>query len=68
MGMNELELSEKLGFLSDPECNRVPLEGSLQGNILFLKKIFKVLQNQKSQLGSFNPELWCELVPWHSLN
>ncbi|MDX2085225.1 MAG: hypothetical protein SFZ03_07545 [Candidatus Melainabacteria bacterium] len=66
--MKETDVAIALGLLDEPVCNRVPLDAYLRADIYALKSAFQQLSAQKSALGSVNPDLWCELVPWHSMN
>ncbi len=66
--MTELELSMTLGIMMEPEKNRVKVDPLLQAEILYLKHIFQIVQYQKQEVGCANPDVWVDLVPWHSLN
>lgn len=66
--MNELEMAKTLGFLSEPEANRVTIDPLLMLELTYLKQVFAYARHQKDMLGSANPDLWCELLPWHSMN
>ena len=66
--MTELEMSLTLGMMSEPERNRVNVDPVLHAEILYLKHIFAITRNQKSEIGRANPDVWAELLPWHSLN
>ncbi|HEY9746526.1 MAG TPA: hypothetical protein V6C99_09955 [Oculatellaceae cyanobacterium] len=66
--MTELEMSLTLGLLSEPEKNFVRMDTILQTEIMYLKHIFQISKHQRDELGNLNPDLWAELLPWHSLN
>lgn len=66
--MNEMEMSAVLGMLSEPTRNRVKVDPFLKSELLYLKHIFQVVQIQRKLIGPVNPDLWCEFLPWHSLN
>ncbi|MBX2860576.1 MAG: hypothetical protein KTR14_05040 [Vampirovibrio sp.] len=67
-GMTELEMAMKLGLLNEPEQNRVYVDHQLMMDLQYLKHVFKAVSKQSEDMGRFNPDVWCELVPWHSLN
>lgn len=66
--MNELEMALTLGILPEPVKNRVPVDEFLKAEISYLSHVFAVAQGQKQTIGSVNPDIWCELLPWHSMN
>ncbi len=66
--MNELEMAIKLGMVSEPVQNRVEIDPLLQAELSYLSHIFDVVNGQKKAMGSLNPDIWCELLPWHSMN
>jgi hypothetical protein len=66
--MTELEMSLTLGLLAEPEKNRVKVDPLLQAEIMYLKSIFAIAQNQKNEVGRANPDIWANLIPWHSAN
>ncbi len=66
--MNELEMNVTLGILPDPDKNFVHMDEGLKAEITYLSKIFAIAKGQKNIIGSANPDMWIELVPWHSLN
>ncbi|MBY0451069.1 MAG: hypothetical protein K2X01_10645 [Cyanobacteria bacterium] len=66
--MTELEMALTLGILPDPVENRVPVDAALIAEVAFLSRIFSLNTEQRRTIGPVNPELWCELLPWHSLN
>jgi hypothetical protein len=66
--MTEQELAVTLGLLEEPVRNYVPVDAHLRADILHLKEVFEIVRSQKDQLGAVNPDIWCELVPWHSMN
>ncbi len=66
--MNEKEMAVTLGILPEPEKNRVQLDPYLRSELMFLQSIFSMAQTQKQCIGNANPDLWCELLPWHSMN
>jgi hypothetical protein len=66
--MNEMEMSVVLGMLSEPVKNRVQLDPLLTSELLYLKHIFAAVESQKRHIGPVNPDLWCEFLPWHSMN
>jgi hypothetical protein len=67
-GMNELEMCETLGIIVDPQQNKLSMTTDIADNILLLSEAFFLQGKQREQLGPVNPDLWLELVPWHSLN
>jgi hypothetical protein len=66
--MNELEMSAVLGILSEPAENYVKVDPLLKAELVYLKYIFSAVQCQKDAIGPVNPDLWCDFLPWHSLN
>lgn len=66
--MTELELSLTLGILVEPERNKVKVDPLLQAEIMYLKHIFQIIDDQKEDIGVLNPDVWADLLPWHSLN
>ncbi len=66
--MTEQQLCETLGLLTEPVQNRPPLDAKLKSEVRFLKDIFTALTHQKTLLGTLNPDIWVELLPWHSMN
>jgi hypothetical protein len=66
--MTEVQMSEVLGLLSDPIHNFVKMDALLEYEILSLKSTFAMLSIQKKMIGTVNPDLWCEFMPWNSLN
>jgi hypothetical protein len=66
--MNEMDLCMTLGILPEPVKNRVSVDPEIHSQIIYLKEIFTTLQAQREHIGIFNPDLWCELLPWHSMN
>lgn len=66
--MTELEMSLTLGLMSEPEQNRVTVDSVIQAEIMYLKHIFCIAKVQREEVGRANPDLWAELLPWHSLN
>lgn len=66
--MTELEMSLTLGLLSEPEKNHVRMDAILQTEIMYLKHIFQISKAQREEVGMLNPDIWAELLPWHSLN
>jgi len=66
--MTELEMSLTLGLLSEPEKNVVHSHTLLEHEMALLKNIFAVARKQRQEIGVLNPDLWAELLPWHSLN
>lgn len=68
MAMTEQDLSLFLGILHEPTHNRLPMDPLLSRDIEDLTLIFTLGFEQRDQLGSWNPDLWIDLLPWHSLN
>jgi len=66
--MTELEMSLTLGLMSEPVRNRVQMDPVIQAEIMYLKHIFDIAKNQRSEVGRANPDVWAELLPWHSMN
>lgn len=66
--MSELELAVTLGIILEPENNYVSVNPLLISEILHLKQIFQLVDLQKKILGPVNPEMWCEFLPWYSMN
>lgn len=66
--MTELEMSLTLGLLAEPEKNYVQMDAVLQTEIMYLKHIFQISKLQREEVGTLNPDLWAELLPWHSMN
>jgi hypothetical protein len=66
--MTELELFDNLGILLDPEQNRVSVTPAIRENINMLSSVFSEMNTQKRRFGTLNPDIWLELIPWHSLN
>jgi hypothetical protein len=66
--MTELEMSLTLGIVTEPAENRVYVDPIIQAEIMYLKHIFSINESQKEELGSINPDVWADLVPWHSMN
>ncbi len=58
----------KLGMVSEPAQNKVDMDPLLRAEISYLSHIFEMIQGQKRRMGSVNPDIWCELLPWHSMN
>jgi hypothetical protein len=66
--MTELEMSLTLGMMCEPEKNRVQIDPVIQAEIMFLKHIFSITRIQRTEVGRINPDVWAELLPWHSMN
>lgn len=66
--MTELELSLTLGMVCEPEANRVKVDPLLNAEVMYLKHIFTIAGAQRREIGRVNPDIWAELLPWHSLN
>jgi hypothetical protein len=66
--MTETEMSAVLGMLNEPVRNRVQCDPLMVSELIYLKHIFAAADTQKKMLGPVNPDLWCEFLPWHSLN
>jgi hypothetical protein len=66
--MTELQMSETLGLISEPEKNFVHIDETIASEIQALKKVFATVSHQKLAIGNANVNLWCEFVPWSSLN
>jgi len=66
--MTELELSYTLGIIPDPEKNRVHLDGHLHLEVLFFSHVFQIMQSYNVKMGSPVPNLWLEILPYHSPN
>ena len=67
--MSELELCDTLGILLEPEQNRLKLRNEDQlDDIQFLTCVLSEINQQKKEFGTLNPDIWLELIPWHSLN
>jgi hypothetical protein len=66
--MTELELSLTLGLIADPDQNRVSFNPWVITEIAELKAVFERVEKQKLEYGAVNPDIWCEFLPWLSLN
>jgi hypothetical protein len=66
--MTELEMSLTLGIMNEPVQNRVNVDPLLHAEIMYLKHVFLINQHQRQEIGTFNPDTWADLLPWHSLN
>jgi len=66
--MTELEMTVTLGILPDPDKNFVHVDEALKAEITYLSTIFAIARGQKEMIGTANPDMWIELLPWHSLN
>lgn len=66
--MTELEMSMTLGLMSEPELNRVKVDPVIEAEIMYLKHIFAISRLQRAEVGRVNPDVWAELLPWHSMN
>lgn len=64
--MTEEQLGLTLGFMPDPEKNRLSLTESL--DVIQLSEVFAILESQQRRYGRVNADLWMEFLPWHSLN
>lgn len=65
--MTKTELAETLGIVNDPDENKVSIKSSSKALVHAISAL-KLQEQQKREYGSLNPDLWLELVPWHSLN
>lgn len=68
MAMTELELSQKLGIILEPEANYVEMTENMVACLHTLRETFREQDRQRLDIGSVYDELWLELLPWHSLN
>jgi hypothetical protein len=66
--MTELEMAMTLGILPEPVRNRVEVDAFLQAEITYLSHVFAIAHRQKQAFGTVNQDMWCELLPWHSMN
>ncbi len=66
--MTELEMSQTLGMIMDPVRNRLAVTSDLALEMTQLGMAFTQAIRQRPHLGTLNPDLWLEFVPWHSLN
>lgn len=66
MTMTETQLGRKMGIIADPVANKVDVDSHTLNVML---RVFEMNRVQRDQLGgTANPDLWCEFLPWHSLN
>jgi hypothetical protein len=66
--MTELEMSETLGIILDPENNRLSISKQLRWDIQKVYRAFSEANTQRESFGTLNEDLWLEFIPWHSLN
>ena len=66
--MTELEMAMTLGLVTEPEKNFVKVDPVIIAEIQHMKHIFVIAQDQHKEIGRLNPDVWMELLPWHSLN
>lgn len=66
--MNELEICQTLGILVDPGKNKLPITPLLAEDLKMVCSALSEIMDQRQQYGSLNPDLWLELIPWHSIN
>jgi hypothetical protein len=68
MSMTEVEMSTRLGLITDPDKNRVNCDFY---DLLDMNATMIAIQEgklQKQTIGTVNAELWLEFLPWYSLN
>ena len=66
--MTELEMCLTLGIVTEPGHNRVHADPLIRAEIMYLKHIFDIARHQRDEIGSANPDVWADFLPWHSMN
>ena len=67
MALTEPQISSLLGYIAEPDQNKLPQRAHAD-----LKKVLLVLQEVESQrdlqMPSCIEQRWIDFLPWHSIN